>query len=305
MHLAKLLIPLAVVLAGEVSVVLAHGDGGNSTSASSQCRTMSKLSRLIDTANNATRLDDKSDGNATRAAEIQARASAAVDTLTELQSNDTLVAACAQRAAVEDMEDDCKLASKLEKEIEKASSGDSNSTDSKRITRRAHNQPLTPGLFPVLAVRRKHSGNETIDLAAAQETLSALSSNETLQQFCAARATAEDCSKMAKLTKIVDMASNDTLLEEKFGDDSDKLARLQAKATEAESELGELTGNSTLVGICDAQAETENAGTETDDAEEVTTTDGGESAATALSRPIGLAGSVMGMLGVGAFMVFL
>ncbi len=59
------------------------------------CDKMDTLSKLVSLAANTTKLDAKTNGNATKAAEIQAKASTAATQLADLQSNTTLTDACA------------------------------------------------------------------------------------------------------------------------------------------------------------------------------------------------------------------
>jgi predicted nucleic acid-binding Zn-ribbon protein len=61
----------------------------------STCSTMSKLQKEVDMAANATALDAKFNGNATKIANYQAKAAKAQTKLTAMQSNTTLADTCA------------------------------------------------------------------------------------------------------------------------------------------------------------------------------------------------------------------
>src|SRR5665213_1243305 len=64
-----------------------HDHGKNSTSTPAECHEITKLSALMDVANNQTKLDKVSHHNATRAAEIKASASSAAPRLQSLEAN--------------------------------------------------------------------------------------------------------------------------------------------------------------------------------------------------------------------------
>jgi len=94
------------------SAVMAKG--GNKTSKAdkpitdkSLCQNMAKLTQLVDFAANTTKLESKTKGNATKIAEIQAKASAASTELKTMSSNTTLVTTCAVVAAENQLKSDC------------------------------------------------------------------------------------------------------------------------------------------------------------------------------------------------------
>ncbi|PQE10409.1 hypothetical protein CJF32_00000949 [Rutstroemia sp. NJR-2017a WRK4] len=60
----------------------------------SACKMMSKMQKTIDTANNSTKLAEKSKGNSTKEAELKAKAVTAQTKLDAMTSNTTLVDAC-------------------------------------------------------------------------------------------------------------------------------------------------------------------------------------------------------------------
>lgn len=93
-----------------------QGQSSNSTGTSikSQCNQIDDLTELTELAANATKLDKHTHGNATKAQEIQAKASTAATKLATLQSNTTLMTSCNQIFAVEDMKDACEDMSDIE-----------------------------------------------------------------------------------------------------------------------------------------------------------------------------------------------
>lgn len=217
----------SVLLLAAAGSVIAKG---NSTSTKSQCKQVQKLTKIVNLAANSTRLDDKTDGNATKADAIKAKASEAATTLSTLQANTTLMAACSQIFAVEDMEDACSQMASLEK--------------------------LTALVANATKLDNKFDGNAT-KIAAVQakasagaDELATLSSNTTLTQFCAAKDLESTCSSMAKLQKEVDKASNATALSEKFNGNTTKVEKAQAKASKAAEKLQAMSSNSTLVNLC-------------------------------------------------------
>lgn len=76
------------------------------------CGQMASLEKLMQIAGNQTLLDKVTKNNATKAAELQSKASAAATKLTDLQSNTTLTAAC----SVQNDKAACKSMAKLAKE---------------------------------------------------------------------------------------------------------------------------------------------------------------------------------------------
>lgn len=63
------------------------------------CDDMKDLQKMIDTAANSTKLDEKFDGNATKIAAYQAKAATATTKLAELSANTTLTDTCTTLAA--------------------------------------------------------------------------------------------------------------------------------------------------------------------------------------------------------------
>jgi hypothetical protein len=97
---------------------------GNSTKSSTKavtdkslCNQMAKLEKTVALASNTTKLDAKTNGNATKIAEIQAKASTAAATLATMSTNTTLISTCAVIAAAEDTEDSCDKMASLMKSV--------------------------------------------------------------------------------------------------------------------------------------------------------------------------------------------
>lgn len=188
---------LSTLVVAMASVAIAQdnnngNDTADGTSTKSQCKQVSKITKLMDIAGNSTKLEKITGGNATRAADIQAKASQASAKLTELQSNTTLMAACDQIFAVEDTEDACEKMQGLEK--------------------------LNALIANQTALDEKTNGNTTkaeLIKAKAQEKaadLTAMQSNATLTSFCAGFNDKQSCKAMAKLAKQQELAANTTAL---------------------------------------------------------------------------------------------
>lgn len=184
---------LSTLVVAMASVAIAQDNNkGNNTSTKSQCKQVAKITKLMDIAGNSTKLDKVTDGNATKASEIQAKASQMATKLTELQSNTTLMAACDQIFAVQDTEDACDKMQGLEK--------------------------LQALVANQTALDEKTKGNTTkadAIKAKAQEKaadLTAMQGNATLTSFCAGFQDKQSCKSMAKLTKEQEFAQNTTAL---------------------------------------------------------------------------------------------
>lgn len=182
----------ALVLAMASVAIAKDGNNTDGTSTKSQCKQVSKLTKLMDIAGNSTKLDKVTKGNATKAADIQAMASQMSTKLTELQSNTTLMTACDQIFAVQDTEDACDKMQGLQK--------------------------LNALIANQTALDEKTKGNTTkadAIKAKAQEKaadLTAMESNTTLTSFCAGFSDKQSCKAMAKLAKEQEFAANTTAL---------------------------------------------------------------------------------------------
>ncbi|KAI1500326.1 hypothetical protein F5X99DRAFT_386756 [Biscogniauxia marginata] len=228
------------------AAVLAKGDD-DGTSVKSQCRSIAKITKLVDLANNQTKLESKTDGDQAKIDEIKAKAANSTTILSTLTSNTTLMDQCAVIQANDDAVDACESIQKMEKEVALAAN------DTK--------------------LQDKFDGNTTrIDEFKAQVSsmatmLADLQSNATLNTFCAVQADAESCKDISRLQKTIALANNDTALENKFDGNSTKVDKFKTKIAEAQAKLDTMTANSTLMNTCTqlAQAGTTQSGTNDDD----------------------------------------
>lgn len=188
----------AIVLA-LAGFAVAKGDNENKaaknstgTSTKSQCKQVQKLTAVTEIAANATQLDKITKGNATKAAEFQARASTAATQLSTLQSNTTLMDACSQIFAVQAMDKSCgQMAS-----IEEAQKIVANQTLLDKVTK---NNATKADAFKA-------------KVAAKAADLTAMQSNTTLTTYCAVQDDKAACKVMAKLNKEQALAANTTAL---------------------------------------------------------------------------------------------
>lgn len=172
-------------------------DNANGTSTKAQCKQVEKLTFLTDVAANTTKLDKITKGNATKAAEFQAKASSAAGELQTLQSNATLMGECNTIFAAQKMAQQCgEMAS-----IEEAQKIVANQTKLDKITK----------------------GNTTkaddfkAKVAAKADTLTQLQANTTLTTYCSSLDTKAACKTMAKLAKEQAEAQNTTALVSSLG----------------------------------------------------------------------------------------
>ncbi|KAI3395592.1 hypothetical protein diail_1104 [Diaporthe ilicicola] len=219
---------LVLAMAGVAVAKGANKTEGTSTK--SQCNEVSKLTKLMDIANNSTKLDKITKGNTTKADEIKAKATQAQPQLTTLQGNTTLMSACSQIFAVQDSEKSCAMMQGLEK-----------------LTALVNNQT---------ALDAKTKGNTTkadalkAKVQAKQADLTAMQSNTTLTSFCAGFKDMVSCKAMANLAKEQAFAKNTTALNEKFNNDADKISKFQAMLSKQTTKINALMSNTTLMDTC-------------------------------------------------------
>ncbi|KAK7697861.1 hypothetical protein SLS64_013114 [Diaporthe eres] len=270
----------ALVLAMASVAIAKDGNNTDGTSTKSQCKQVSKLTKLMDIAGNSTKLDKVTKGNATKAADIQAKASQMSTKLTELQSNTTLMTACDQIFAVQDTEDACDKMQGLQK--------------------------LNALIANQTALDEKTKGNTTkadAIKAKAQEKaadLTAMESNTTLTSFCAGFSDKQSCKAMAKLAKEQEFAANTTALNAKFNGDADKISKFQAKLSSKAEKVNALMSNSTLMDTCNSLGIT-TASTTTGASTSSGSTDDKKSAAVSVNA-LG-AGHVLALVSVFAYAV--
>ncbi|RDW91636.1 hypothetical protein BP5796_02801 [Coleophoma crateriformis] len=197
-----------------------------------QCKQMNKLEKFVSFAANDTLVAAVTKNNATKIADIQAKASAASTTLATMQQNTTLTATCAVVNAAQATTDGCQETFALQRFIDFAN----NDT----------------------AVTAATKGNATkaadIQAKASQAStqLATLTSNSTLQAFCPAVMQADQCKAMNKLQKVVDTANNATKLDKATKGNATKAAAFQARASQAAIKLSTMTSNSTFMTACAA-----------------------------------------------------
>ncbi|KAN0101547.1 hypothetical protein V8E51_012057 [Hyaloscypha variabilis] len=225
MHFQSLVVSLLLATS-----VAAHGDKTESTQG--ECKEIEQLNGLVKLASNTTKLDEITKNNATKIAEIQAKASTASTKLTTLQSNTTLVSACAVIDAQEQEDDGCQETFALQRFVKFAA----NST--------------------AVADATKNNATKIAKIQAeaskASTKLETLTSNSTLQADCPAVQQEDECKVMKTLQKFVDVANNQTKLDKLTNGNTTKEAEIKAKAAKDQTKLTAMTGNATFVAACTA-----------------------------------------------------
>jgi uncharacterized membrane protein (DUF106 family) len=142
--------------------------GGNKTTKAvtdkSLCKEMNALNQIVKLASNETKLADKTKNNATKIAEIQAKASDASTQLATMSSNATLMATCATIDAAAKTKSQCESMQSLQKLITLAGN------DTALAAKAKNNETK------IAAIKDKAT--------AAQTKLDALMSNSTLTTTC-------------------------------------------------------------------------------------------------------------------------
>ncbi|KAI1633352.1 hypothetical protein F4809DRAFT_30357 [Biscogniauxia mediterranea] len=215
------------------TAVLAKGDKNSTgTSVKSQCRTIAKMTSLVDLANNQTKLESKTDGNQTKIDEIKAKAANSTAMLSTLTANSTLMGECAVIAAHDEAVQACGAIQQMEKATALASN------DTK--------------------LQSKFDGNTTkIDefkskVSSMATMLATLQSNATLSSFCAVQADIESCKDISRLQKTIALASNDTALTDKFKGNTTKADNFKSKVADDQAKLDAMTSNTTLMATCNS-----------------------------------------------------
>jgi ABC-type enterochelin transport system substrate-binding protein len=163
------------------TAVAAKGKNGTSSKAvtdKSLCKEMASLTKLVALASNETKLADKTNNNATKIAEIQAKASDASTQLTTMESNTTLVSTCAVIAAAQKTEDDCDQITSMTKLVALAA----NET---KLADKAKNNATKIAEYQAKA-------------SAAAVKLQTLQANTTLTDACTSIASAKAAAKAEK-----------------------------------------------------------------------------------------------------------
>jgi predicted nucleic acid-binding Zn-ribbon protein len=160
------------------AVVAKSNSTTKAVSDKSLCREMASLNKLVALAANTTKLDEKAKNNATKIAEIQAKASDAATQLSTMTSNATLVSTCAVIDAAEKTQNTCDEMNSLQKLVTLAS----NET--------------------ALADKAKNNATKIAALEAKASTaatkLQTMTTNTTLVSACSAIASSKAAAKAEK-----------------------------------------------------------------------------------------------------------
>jgi len=215
--------------------VVAKGDKTESTKAVSekgQCKEITSLNKLVELASNTTKLDKVTKNNATKIAEIQAKASTASTTLKTLESNSTLMSACAVIDAQTAEDDQCQETFVLQGFVKFAANSTAVATATKNnATKIAKIQS---------------------EASKAATKLQTLTSNSTLQAACPAVMQEDECKFMKTLQKFVNVANNQTKLDKIAKGNTTKEAEIKTKAAAAQTKLTAMESNTTLTAACTA-----------------------------------------------------
>jgi hypothetical protein len=230
MHFRSLVVSL--LLATSVAAKGNEIESTKTVSESGQCKEMVKLNKFVELASNTTKLDAITKNNATKIAEIQAKASTASTTLKTLESNSTLMSACAVIDAQAAENDQCQETFALQRFVRFAANSTAVATATKNnATKIAKIQS---------------------EASKASTKLQTLTSNSTLQSACPAVMQKDECKMMNKLQKFVDVANNQTKLDMVAKGNTTKEAGIKAKAAKAQTKLTAMTGNATFMAACAA-----------------------------------------------------
>jgi hypothetical protein len=211
--------------------------GVNAGSTLERCITLQRFNNIIDTAANATELQERFKGNATRIARFQTEAALlqnATSTqgalLVSLRSNATFLGICDAVFATESSDALCKRLLLLEGEAAIVA----NATT---LTKLSHGN-VTRAQQIQAAVTK------------AQPELAGLQGNETLQQVCAMFETRVQCRVIKDLYSDVSLARNATKLNQTLEGNTTRIAEFQNQVAKATAHLDRLLNNATLVSVC-------------------------------------------------------
>jgi hypothetical protein len=254
-------------------------------SEASQCKEIKGLSALVELAGNQTKLDKVTKNNATKIAEIQAQASAAAPKLQALQSNTTLVSACAVIEASDRETSLCQETFMLQRFIKFAAN--------------------TTAVASATKNNATKIANIELKASDAASKLQALTSNSTLQAACPAVLQKDECQAMKSLIKFVAVANNQTKLDKLTKGNTTKENEIKAKAVTDQDKLTAMQANATFVAACAALDKNSEKGTETGSSAASTSSTAVKSAALILrgANAAGLMGSTMVIVFLGMLML--
>ncbi|CDF44002.1 hypothetical protein BofuT4P106000011001 [Botrytis cinerea T4] len=258
------------------TVVAAQGTNRTLTETQT-CKEMLKLNALVQLASNQTKVDAITGNNATRAASLQAQASAASVKLTELQSNTTLMFDCAVIDSAIMTNSSCNQQFLLQKFVDFAA-----------------NQTLVSA-----TVNNDMTKVAEIELKAsdAADKLQTLQSNATLQAACPAVFMADECKMVVALQKVANLAMDDAKLSKIAKGNSTKEANIKAAASVASMQVMMLEANTTLMAEC------QNMGISVSNAATEKSTSSTDSKSTASINSISVTALLMGVLAMGMAML--
>ena len=231
-------ITLPVVLSLLLTSVTANDNSTKGVSEVDQCKEITSLAKFVSFASNTTMLDKITKDNATKVAEIQAKASTASAKLQTLTSNSTLMSDCQVKFAQEAEDDMCQQTFLLERFVKFAA----NTT--------------------AVASATKNNATKIADIelkaSDAANKLQMLQSNSTLQAACPAVMQKDECKAMDGLEKFVALTNNQTKLEKITKGNETKIAKLEAMGKMAQMKLSAMQGNATFMAACAALNELSN-----------------------------------------------
>lgn len=230
-------ISLPVVVSLLLTSVAAKDNSTKALSETDQCKEISSLSKFVALASNTTELDKITKNNATKIAEIQAKASSDSTKLQTLTSNSTLMSDCQVVFAQEAEDDECQETFVLQRFVAFAA----NTTAVASATKN--------NATKIAAIELKASD--------AASKLQVLQSNSTLQAACPAVMQKDECKAMDGLEKFVKVANNQTKLEEITKGNETKVAEIEAKGKVAQMKLSAMQANATFMAACAALNKTE------------------------------------------------
>ncbi|KAE9371326.1 hypothetical protein N431DRAFT_545599 [Stipitochalara longipes BDJ] len=248
-----------------------------------ECDKIFSLEKLENLVANSTALAEVTHGNATKIAELQAKASQDASKLTDLKNNQTLIVECQILAAAEKLERDCLELLKLEEFLKFAS----NATE--------------------VSTKANNNGTRITEIAAeasqGSTKLQQLQSNSTLVAICfivdAHNKEKHQCEEIKGLEKFIAFANNSTALVDDTKNNVTKINEIKAESSKAADRLANLQSNATLVADCasfghptsvEAQADTQGADTAANATSPATTTQ--------TSTPNEAGGKLLAKLGV-------
>ncbi|PMD36032.1 hypothetical protein L207DRAFT_494752, partial [Hyaloscypha variabilis F] len=247
-----------------------------------ECDKIFSLEKLESLVANSTALAEVAHGNATKIAELQAKASQDASKLADLQSNQTLIVECQILAAEEKLERDCLELLKLEEFLRFSS----NATE--------------------VSTKVNNNGTKITEIAAeasqSATKLQQLQSNSTLVAIClivdAHNREKLQCEEIKHLEKFIAFAENSTALVDDTNNNATKINEIKVESSKAADRLANLQSNATLVADCASFDQPTNVATAQADTEgpETTANTTGPATTSQTSTPNGADGKLLAKL---------